>query len=140
MIDMIDKPVLDFHQWIVDLTQKKPRWCAQQAFYLMALFTCFKIFWERPSIAYIFVCSFVLTLLWVLLRFRTDDRLSSIGSMRMLLWVFPVLDLIRMFNGHTDAGNAAQLASDVMFVAVYYFCSCKPPKPRLPKTKLVPQL
>lgn len=137
---IIDDKLIGAHQWIVDTTEKKPTWCAEQSAYLNALVTIASsvITWEDGwDLA--LLC--LMMIIAALLVFSTKNeavfkRFSEAHWVRGLFIAFTVINTFSLVQAPSGLGFL-HLIGTVTMGMYYYFACCEAPRPKKRKEKVV---
>ena len=136
----LDDFIVDkIYQQIVDLTQKEPRWLVCQMLLATNLINIMDLAFGG-QMANVLIGLFCYGLMYVVMLTPAYVSMISIATFqRVLLGVFGVLTIIN-FLANTTAHTTIVLLRDILYFSAWCFISCRPPKPRVRKTKLVKAL
>ena len=128
------------YQAIVDLSQRKPAWWAQQSLIATLVMEGIRqVVFIKPAgwFAYTMLFLVVLCLAGMWVFTLSPALLAQAGSDRRLPAFLVVLSLFRIPVLFTAPERAViGLVCDVCYLSFFYFAACKPPRPRLPRSKL----
>lgn len=127
-------------QTVVDISQRKPEWWAQQSLIATLVLECIRqVVFIKPSdwIAYALLFLGALCLAGMWLFTLSPALLAYAGSDRRLRAMLVVLSLFRIPVLFTAPERAViGLVCDACYLSFFYFAACKPPRPRVPRSKL----
>lgn len=139
---MIDTKLIAAHQWIVDETERKPGWWAEQA--IMASITLDIVLrvatWSSGWDAVLLLLSLIIGAVLVHAA-RNEAFLKSLGESRGIRAFFLGLIAFQLFILFTEEKvvyNLMRVVSSIGMVSFYYFAACDAPRPKKRKEKLVP--
>lgn len=141
---MIDTKLIAAHQWVIDETQKKPTWWAEQVIMgATSLDIVHKVLtWNSGWDAVMLLLILVITAMLVHAT-KNPVFFKSIGEskrIRMFFLSFVVYHCATLFLEKDLAMNLLQTISTMFMGSYYYFAACEDPKPPKRKEKLVPTL
>lgn len=140
MLRKLDDAIITGHQWIVDLVQKQPRWCAEQALYTqITVFVVRSTLDQSPVWTFLLIMPIFGLMFWIARRLPSE-LLASMSNARFVALIFLSFNLVFIFDsaGIKTTNIILRIANDLMLTMFYYFLACHPPKPRVRKPKLVP--
>ncbi|WP_407305818.1 hypothetical protein [Acinetobacter sp.] len=138
---MIDRKLIDAYQWVVDASQKKPGWWAEQVMIgttvidIMLRVTGWNSGWDAVLLLMTLMFGTILIALA-----RNEAMLETLGS--STTWIRPfflgvnAFQLTHLIMAPTSRA-ALQLVSGLLFMSFYYFAACENPRPKKRKEKLV---
>lgn len=138
---MIDEKLIAAYQWIVDTSQIKPRWWAEQS--IMALtaidivrrVVTWKSGWDAVWL-FIALTSSAILIMWT----RNEVQFKSLGEwkfLRVLMLSFSIFHFVEVWIADDTAMSILLWLSSTGMTSYYYFAACTEPKPRRRKEKLV---
>jgi hypothetical protein len=139
---MIDQKVMDAHQWVVDETERKPAWWAEQTAWAYAAIGLVSdaLTWDGGWDVLFLALNLVVAAACILVA-RAPTCLSSVGASagfsRAILWGLVALRLFGMAFA-PDPAIAARLLHAMLGLSFLYFAGCKPPRPRAPRRQVAP--
>jgi hypothetical protein len=135
---MIDKKIIDAHQFLIDVSERKPTWWAENiawayvAFGFIGLVLVRSI---RPQL-------FLIDLFWtgiiliaggaMVCISRVPAFFSMVGArnfIRAIFWVDLAMRIISLFSS-AENWKVAYMINSALLLSYLYFCACKPPRPR----------
>ena len=139
---MIDTKLIAAHQWVVDETQKKPGWWAEQAIMAATTLEIVRrvVTWESGWDAVLLLLCLVVCAMLVHAS-RNPILLKSIGTSTWVRPFFLILVVLQLFTlpaGESIAVELIELISSIGMLSYYCFAACDDPRPRKRKEKLVP--
>lgn len=139
---MIDTKLIAAHQWVVDESQKKPGWWAEQAVMgATAMELVHSVLtWDSGWDAIVVLLVLIVAPLLVHAA-RTPHILKSLGQstwVRGLFLGLVALDAFTLFATDQIGINVIDLLGTVLMLSYYCFAACDDPKPPKRKEKLVP--
>ncbi len=131
---LIDNP----YQGLVDISQRKPTWWAQQCVLgSLVMFVIQFVLFPQPGVwkpyAFLGVNTITLSVLW--LATLSPALFAWIGAARPVRCFILVLLLTNLYIDEPTR-DVLVLFGNFGVTSVYYFAACKPPRPRVPRTKL----
>lgn len=135
---MIDKKLIDLHQWIVDTSQKKPAWWAENLAWAYVAFGIIGYFLVKGSESNIFTAHIfwagILLIAGGALVFisRVPAFFSMLGTKKFIRVLFACDAVLRLLSLMHKPENwrAAYLISSVLLLSYFYFTACQAPRPR----------
>lgn len=139
---MIDKKLLAAHQWVVDASERKPGWWAENVAYPITGLHVAPILlrldsgWDGVAVLLLLALGACL-----ISAARSESFLATLGadqSIRVIVLLLIAWDAFRLFV-EPSGDRFARLIAGVIMMSYYYFAACKPPRPKNRKQRLVPQ-
>ncbi len=140
---MIDTKLIAAHQWVIDETQRKPGWWAEQVIMAGTAMEIVRkvVTWEGGWDAALLLLVLIVCALLVGAA-RQPPLLKSIGQSMWIRGFFIGLSALHIFTLFTEPGkvalNVLELVSSLCMLSYYSFAACDDPKPPKRKEKLVP--
>lgn len=141
MIRRLDARIIAAHQWVVDLSQRQPAWCARQCALLGAVCA---VLW--PHFTDVSLLSAAVALVGFLVLSATSLLPGAAAAVGAVTWIrilfllvvvldFALLLLIALAVLSADTTRFAfSMAIDLAWCGYYYFAACHPPRPPVPRT------
>jgi hypothetical protein len=140
---MIDTKLIAAHQWVIDETQKKPGWWAEQVIMAGTAMEIVRkvVTWDSGWDAVLLFLVLVVAALLVSAA-RQPILLKSIGTSTWIRPFFLGLTALHLFTLFAEPGklalNMLELVAALCMLSYYCFAACDDPKPPKRKEKLVP--
>lgn len=132
MLKRLDNSLLKLHQWVLDQTQKPQRWCAMQAAILNFILICLYNYLDKDLSLVVGVFQGCVGLVYA--------RFVPVGSFVTALVRVPLLCVCLAFNlldailflygKHPGSLLVLGIIEDCTYLAIFYFLSCEPPRPK----------
>ena len=140
---MIDDKLIDAHQWVIDETQKKPGWWAEQAIMAATALDLVRqvLKWEGGWDAVVVLILLVVSALLVH-ACKNPAFLKTFGEAKYIRCFFMGMIAYRIYMMFTQPETGIYLLecfSSIFMLSFYYFAACNDPKPPKRKEKLVPK-
>lgn len=144
MLSRIDDWLIEGpYQAVVDLSQRQPAWWARQCVIGHLVMTCIRIAInpaDQPWLNYAILgaCLVVSPMQWLVTLL--PSWFAGMGASRLTRLLLLGLALLRLLGlfGPNPAICILALLGDVVLMSFCYFAACKPPRPRVPRTRLAP--
>lgn len=139
MLSRADFVLLGWYQRLVDLLQREPLWLGRQAGILNLLLSCVHsaLFsgWGFWPVLGLLLGAF---LVWAWTTGGYNPAREAAFRRFTLLFVCVALAffLLLLAAGGVGARQVLGLLCDLSWLSFIYFCACKPPAPREPRTRL----
>lgn len=135
---MIDEKLISAHQWVVDTSEKKPEWWAENLAWAYVAFGVIGYFLlkstdSNPFSAYIFWTGLLLIAGAMMVVFaRTPALFAMMGTKKIMRVLFgaDLVFRIVMFFSHPEHWRAAYMINSALLVSYCYFSACQAPRPR----------
>lgn len=131
------------YQAVVDFSQRQPAWWGRQCAIGYLVMTCVHIavrHGDQAWLDYVILAAALLAAPMQWLVTLLPAWFASMGESRFLrlsILAIALPDLLGLF-GQNPAAWASDLLCHVAAVSYCYFAACKPPRPRVPRTRLAP--
>lgn len=137
---MIDRKLIELHQWIVDSTEKKPRvWAEQMGYgYTVTSIVHEVLKWESGWDAVLLLLALVVGAGMVIVS-KNEVALKGMGQstwIRPFLLAMNFVSIVTLIMG-TKYSSVLGSLSGVLMLSYYYFAVCENPRPKKRKEKLV---
>lgn len=138
---MIENKLIAIHQWIIDATQKKPGWWAEQtimgatAIDMVKLALTWDGVWSAVSLIMILLCA-----TGGVLVARNESSLKLVGAsfiVRRFFIALVVYQVYLLFTSKQVSINILEVLSVLLVLSYYCFAACEAPRPKKRKEKLV---
>jgi hypothetical protein len=131
---MIDKHLIAAHQWIVDVSERKPSWWVEQTAwaFIAADIVAAALSWDSYWNILVVVLTLGVGALMIMMS-RNPALLSSSATKAFpSRMVFLLLLGYQIFNfvSKPDAVRAAHFLGTFLLTSCHYFAACQPPRPR----------
>lgn len=135
MVEKFDYFLISFYQSLVDFFQKKPVWWVRQIAHGFLVLTLLLTLFGTETAFQVVINSAVTAIFYAYSRSEAETAsLGSAGWIRVLIFMLCFwAAFLDSFWAEPTAGLS--IAREILFFSAYYFGACKPPKPKVPKTK-----
>lgn len=138
---MIDEKLIAAYQWIIDTSQIKSRWWAEQSVMALTAIDIVRrvVTWKSGWDAVWLLIGLMSSAILIMLT-RNEAQFKSLGEwtgLRLLMVCFSIYHLIDVLRGDNMAMSILLCLSSMGMTSFYYFAACTDPKPRRKKEKLV---
>lgn len=136
---MVDEKVIEAHQWVVDESERKPAWWVEQTAwaFIAADLVGIALLWHSGWDVFLVAISLVVGTAMIL-GSRNPALLSASAArakpFRLFFIAMAAYKLACLVVG-PNIGLAAHLLANLLLMSCQYFCACKPPRPRKPRTR-----
>lgn len=140
---MIDTKLIKAHQWVVDVTEKKPGWWAENSIMAATAFDLVRnvLTWDSGWDAVILLLCLVCCT-GLVYAARNEVLLKAAGDSKWIRGFFVGVVAFQVFtlfvNNHI-AIDILDVLSATLMLSYYCFAACQGPRPRKRKEKLVLQ-
>ena len=131
---MIDSKLIAMHQWIVDETEKKPTWWAEQVIWpAFTIDMVVRVLTWKSSWIDMLIMFFLLTFGALLITAaRNESMLKQLGqsvAIRMMLLALLAFHIGTLFVAMRGV-SMLYVVSGALTVSYYYFAACEAPRPK----------
>lgn len=139
---MIDQKITAAHQWIVNVSERQPKWWAEHAAWVhvaIGLATSAATLDGGLSVV-LAALNLAGATMWIWMA-RVPFLLAGVGSSGMLRLIVWTVVVIRMaiLTQTTELLRVAQMVEDLAGLSFLYFAACRPPPPRNRRRQAVVQ-
>lgn len=137
---MIEDKLIAIHQWIIDETQKKPGWWAEQVIMAATLFEIVRklLTWKSGwDAVMLLICLVTSTFLVMSARNEAELKIFNLKWARGLFLSILVFQIYMLFTTSQVAINILDVLSATFMLSFYCFAACDAPRPKKRKEKLV---
>lgn len=125
----------NIYQKIVDASQKQPSWWVIQSAIAMLLIQVFRAYFTESFVQLLFTAIYVFCVC-----VYADDMVGNVTEADTFGKVLGTVLIITRFFIELNTVNVLGIISDLVFVSLVYFSTCKPPAPPKKKFSVQPSL